>query len=154
MLSFLSSVPALAVLGLDHQSTTCNGLHCYPRRQAQHCQKGGRFPIFHTLFPELAGQSRGQRNRREACSPFSSIRPALWVDGKFWLLAVLVSHWWRGRHSVTSTFTNSPHIVLISASLSLTDFSWCDTWFPSEQPTHLIPGLHFSQFSIFHPQLH
>lgn len=65
-----------------------------------------------------------------------------------------VSHWWRGWHSVTSTFTNWLHTVLISASLSLTDFSWRDTWFPSEQPTHLIPGLHFSQFSIFHPQLH
>lgn len=154
MLPFLSSVPALAVLGLDHQSTTCNGPCCYLRRQAQHSQRGGRFPVFHTLFPELAEQSCGQCNRREACSPFSSVRPALWVDRKFWSLAVPVLHWQGGWHSVTSTFTNSLHTVLISASLSLTDFSWCDTWFPSEQPTHLIPGLHFFQFSIFHPQHH
>lgn len=116
--------------------------------------RGWRFPIFHTLFPELAGQSCVQCNRREACSPFSSIRLPLWIDRKFRLLAVPVLHRQKGWHSATSTFTNSPHTVLISDSLSLTDFSWCDTWFPSEQPTHLIPGLHFSQFSIFHPQLH
>lgn len=72
MLHFLSSVLAPTVAVLDQQSTICNGLHLYLGCQTQNRQRGGRYPIFYTLLPELAGGSWAKQQEGGLLSCFQT----------------------------------------------------------------------------------